>query len=890
MSLAIGTRLGVYEVREPIGAGGMGEVCRATDTKLGRDVALKVLPEALRRDEERLLRFEREARVLASLNHPGIATLHGLERSEDITFLVMELVPGETLQERLMRGPLLIEEAMDLFVQIAEALEAAHAAGVVHRDLKPANVKITPAGRIKILDFGLAKAFAAEEPSTDLSHSPTLTRDATRAGVILGTAPYMSPEQAKGRKADKRADIWAFGCVLFEALSGKRVFEGESVADVLANVIHKDPPWEALPAETPWRVRDVLRRCLAKNADLRFHDIADARLELEDDSAPAPSPSLLPTPRSRVPPWLVGALGALSGLVLGLGVTFFRETEAPPSPVQRFAIAPPSSEGPLRLVNPTISRDGRRIVYVGVLGDRRRLYLRELDQLESRAIEGTDGAHSPFFSPDGLWIGFLADGKMKKVSVLGGAPIDLCNAYAEGPGGAWTLDDTIWFSGNWNSGFLEVSSEGGEPVAVTSPDRERREVGHWWPDFLPDGTHALFTVFMDDGSHRIAVIDLGTGRWTHLFPGMQGRYEPSGHVVFFRSGIYQSVPFDSSRSEVQGGAVPVLDGTRGISPLGSVETFFDVSEAGLVVSVPGGAEYPRAVLTWLSLDGDVEPLPFGAAAIGNFDLDPSGHRAAVTRNDGGVESLWIYDFTSGTEEKITRESNDFRAHWMPDGARIVFTSSRRGQYDIFVKPADALGEEELLVGRDVDESAEALSPDGRWLALAEYLVETGEDIAVLDLKAVPVNLANPQGVEPVLTVRTAVTDSDASFSRDSAWLAFRSLASGRSEIYVERLPDGAGRVRVSTNGGDEPAWSPTRDELYYVSGDTVMAVAYRVVGGEFRPDAPRILVKLPERASVDGTFELSPDGERFLLLVETGEDPSPTELHVTANWTRTLGR
>jgi len=884
MALEVGTKLGTYVIQAAIGAGGMGEVYRAQDTKLGREVAIKVLHEALRRDAERLARFEREARVLASLNHPGIATLYGLEAEGSITYLVMELVHGETLQERLARGRLTIEEAADIFEQIAEALEAAHAAGVVHRDLKPANIKITPEGRVKILDFGLAKAFALDddEPVTDLSSSPTRTRGATAVGVIMGTASYMSPEQARGKKADKRADIWAFGCVLFEAISGNKAFDGESVTDVLANVIHKDVPWAVLPAETPWRVGYVLRRCLAKDPGQRFHDMADARIELLGDERPPGLDTETPASKSR----LVILTGGLFGLVIALSValaTFaLREEESPPGDLQAFVITPPTSEPPLLLETPMISPDGRRIVYIGVREDDRRLYLRELGELGSRILAGTEGAHSPFFSPDGLWVGFFAGGKIKKVSIPGGAPIDICDVYAEGPGGSWTANDTIWFSGNWISGFFEVLADGGEPVPVTTPDRERGEIGHWWPDFLPVGKSALFTVFTDEGSHRIAALDLDTGTWKHLFPGMQARYVPSGHIVYYASGIYQVVAFDPSRIEYRGSAVPVLDGTRGIGPADSVDRYFDVSDTGIVVSVPGGAIFPRSVLTWLELDGGVETVPFDSAAIGSLRLDRIGTRVALTRIDGGIQNIWIYDLERGTEEKITLESTNFDPQWTPDGRRIVFTTARRGAFDILVKPTDVLATEEPLVTRDdVDESSEALSPDGRWLAIAEFAIGTGADIAILDLR---------DGSEPVPAAKTPFQEDSPYFSRDSEWLAYRSYASGGPEIYVQRVADRAGRVRVSSNGGSTPRWSPIDDELYYVAGDTIMALGYRVVGAEFRAETPRALVKLPEGHSTENKLDVSPDGKRFLLAVETGEDPSPTELHVKTNWFEELKR
>ena len=734
----------------------------------------------------------------------------------------MELVHGETLQERVTRGPLALEEAVDIFEQIAEALEAAHAAGVVHRDLKPANIKITPEGRVKILDFGLAKAFATEDdaPVSDLSSSPTLTRGATAVGVIMGTASYMSPEQARGKKVDKRADIWAFGCVLFEAISGKKAFGGESVTDVLANVIHKDVPWEVVPDGTPWRVGYVLRRCLAKDPGQRFHDMADARIELLSDERPPAPDTQTTASKSR----LVILTGSLFGLVIALSVALatlaLREEESPAGDLQAFVITPPETEPPLRLENPVISPDGRRIVYIGVRENDRRLYLRELDELGSRPLAGTEGAQMPFFSPDGLWAAFFAGGKIKKISVLGGAPIDICDAFA-GPGGSWAPDDTIWFSGHWQSGFSTVSAAGGDPVSVTSPDPERGEAGHWWPDFLPDGKTALFTVSTDEGSHHIAALDLDTGTWEHLFPGMRAHYASSEHIVYYASGIYKVVAFDPFLGEARGSAVPVLESTRGLSPTGGPTHYFDVSDTGVVVTVPGGAQYPRSVLTWLALDGSVETVPFDSGAFGSFRLDHGGTRVALHRIDIGVENVWIYDLAGGTEEKLTRESNTFDPQWMPDGRHIVFGSNRRGTFSILVKPADALAAEEPLLTRNTSETPAALSPDGRWLAIEQYTVATGQDIAMLNLQ---------DDTEPIPAANTPFGEDSSHFSRDSAWLAYRSYASGRSEIYVQRVADATGRVKVSSNGGATPRWSPIDDELYYVAEDTIMALGYRVVG------------------------------------------------------------
>lgn len=878
MALAQGTRLGHYAVAESIGVGGMGEVYRATDTKLGRDVAIKVLPEELRRDEERLARLEREARALAALNHPNIGTLYGLESEDDVTYLVMELVPGDTLERRLRRGPLVIDDALEIFEQIADALEAAHAAGIVHRDLKPANIKITPEGRVKVLDFGLAKAFAGEDPVSDLSSSPTRLRqgyggagetDATAAGVIMGTASYMSPEQAKGKSVDKRADVWAFGCVIFEALAGRKAFDGESVTDVLANVIHKDPRWEALPAETPWRVRDVVRRCLTKDPKRRFHDVADARIELTDERAPAVAP---PGKSRRGLLAAVGVVAALGGAAIGW--LFSDRSPAPPVDVQRFVISPPRREPPMELSTPAISDDGRRVAYIGTHENERRLYLRELDELDSRVIDGTEGAHSPSFSPDGTWVGFLSGDKLRKVSVLGGAPVDLCDAWSGGPGAAWRNDETIWFSPNWISGFHEVSADGGAPRAVTTPDRERGEVGHWWPDFLPDGKTALFSIFTDDGMDTVALLDLASGTWRHLFPGMYPRYT-SGYIVYFWAGIYQAVAFDVEELELRGTSVPVLENTRGLAPTGHVNRFLDASDTGTVVTIPGGAFEPRSILVWLARDGSVASLPFGSAAIARGRLDSGGTRVALSRLDGGIQNIWIYDLEQSMEERLTRDFHRFQPQWTPDGRSVVFTNARRGEYDVFFQTVDGVDPEAPVLARDgVDESAEAISPDGRWLAIMAHTVEMGTDLFVF-------NLEKPTDPIPIGT--SPFDEREAAFSRDSDWVAFSSNTSGRFEVYVQRVDDDSARVRVSSGGGSKPIWSPVEDELYYVSGGTVMAVRYNV-GGEFRAASPRALVELPENHRADRIFEISPDGERFLVLVDSGEDPPPTELHVTTNW------
>ena len=804
------------------------------------------------------------------------------------TFLVMELVPGETLADRFARVPIRSEEALPLFQQIAEALEAAHAAGVIHRDLKPANIKVTPEGKTKVLDFGLAKAFADDNPATDLSHSPTLTRDATRAGVIMGTASYMSPEQARGKTVDKRTDIWAFGCVLFEALAGRKAFDGDSVTDVLANVIHKEAPWDALPAATPWRVQDVLRRCLSKDAGLRLHDIADARIELGEDTTPPETGEPAPSSRRGL------LVGGLVGLVIGLGLTiaFWSPESTVTGQPQRFVITPPREDPPLELSDPIISLDGDTVVYLGENDAGRRLYLREIGELDSRPLPGTEGAMSPFFSPDGLWVGFFAGDKLKRVSVRGGAPIEICEAYIGGPGGEWAPDGTIWFSPNWISGLVKVPAEGGEPTEVTTPDGEREEVGHWWPEFLPDGRTVLFTIWTNEGSlskSRSAALDTESGAWRHLFQGAQARYAASGDIVYYTSGIYQVAPFDLSRLEVTGPAVPVLENTKTPGVTGSVGRYYAVSDAGALVTIPGRAYYRRSALAWLGRDGKVERLPFDSAAIREFRISPEGRRVAVARLDEGSLDIWIYDLERGTQEKLPRESNAFSPLWSPDGSRLIFSSSRRGLFDVVSKPIDVFGTEETILGSDKDEGAAALSRDGRWLAFIDYAVETGEDIWLAELGTTS---------SPIPAIKTPFDDSNPSFSRDGVWLAYDSPVSGRSEVYAQPVLGGGARVRISPDGGNNPLWSPTASELFYVLGDTLMVVSYRLDGGKLLAESPRPLVDMPRQhlTSIETVgqgvvgYDISPDGERFLIMIDTGEDPSPTEIRITLNWFEELKR
>ena len=648
MSLETGTKLGVHEIVEPIGAGGMGEVYRARDTKLERDVAIKVLPEALSRDEERLARFAREAKLLAQLNHPNVATLYGFEDG----YLVMELVEGETLAERIARGSIPVEDALPLFVGIADGLEAAHEKDIIHRDLKPANIKIGPDGKPKILDFGLAKAFSpVHDISAETSQSPTLTKG-TALGAIMGTASYMSPEQAKGKPVDKRTDIWAFGCCLYEALAGKKAFDGETATDAIAAVVKSEPDWSALPSEISSRLGELIKRCLRKDSRRRVHDIADARLELEESGFDN-SVVLRPPPGSKWPAMVaIGVAGILVGLVAAFLFNGPHDRSAS-SATLRFTIdAAPSLD---RLASPAISPDGKRVVYVGYEGEASRLFLRELDRLVATPLAGTEGAISPFFSPDGLWVGYFAGDEIQKVSVLGGESITVCKASANSPGARWGADGTIVFSPDWSSGLMRVAASGGEPEVLTTMDSQAGEAGHWWPEFLPYSRTVLFTVWTGGGLNEaaIAAVNLETGEHRTLFEGARARYVSSGNVVFYRAGRYQAMAFDPSRLESTSEPRPVLANTRREHPHGDSEQVFDFSMGGTLISIPG-EDYPdRSSLVWIHRDGTRERLPFDEAAFTSARVSPDGARIAATKLVAGSFNIWIYDLERGLEERLT---------------------------------------------------------------------------------------------------------------------------------------------------------------------------------------------------------------------------------------------
>ncbi len=710
MALADGTRLGPYEILSPIGAGGMGEVYRGKDTKLGREVAIKVLPEAFSRNRERLARFQREARLLASLNHPNIAAIHELAESDGKPFLVMEFVEGETLQERLKTGALEVEEGLEVCHQVAAGLEAAHEKGVIHRDLKPATVMITSEGNVKVLDFGLAKVFAGEVSESEEAHSPTITQGQTREGVILGTASYMSPEQARGRSVDKRTDIWSFGCLLYEVLAGRRAYEGPTVSDNIAQILVGAPDWDALPAKLHPRIVELLRRCLQKESTKRRRDIGDVRLEVEEVLA---DPSgVLQAPMSDVTSmsWRRGILvGLAASLVLAAltGIIVWYLKPEAPRRLARFPIST-SESAPLAMrswPDVAISPNGRHIVYVARVEGGMQLYLRAVDQLEAIPIRGTKGGfvRSPFFSPDGSEIGFYAAG-LKKVPIRGGEPVTLSTFIGIGP--CWGADGSVILG--TAAGLFRIAAAGAEPEALTTSDSEKGEIWHSSPDLLPDGKAVLFTITKGQ-ELQIAVLDLETREHKELgISGNSAHYSPTGHIVYGREGALWAVPFDLGRLAVTGEPVLVLEEV--------ITTNFSLSNEGSLIYVPRSTQRALGTMVWVDRNGKEDPLGTDPRLYFSPRISPDGNRVAVSTSVQDNADVWIRDLEHDIESRLTRDpSRDLQPIWTPDGQRVVFASDREAAFaNLYVKLADGTGEVERLQKSTASTWPNSWSHDGSW--------------------------------------------------------------------------------------------------------------------------------------------------------------------------------
>jgi Tol biopolymer transport system component len=869
MPLAAGTKLGTYEVRSAIGAGGMGEVYQAHDTKLGRDVAIKVLPEAFAHDPERLARFQREAKMLAALNHPNIATIYGIEQSGGTSYLVMELVSGETLQERVKRdGVVPIEEALAIAKQIAEALEAAHEKGIIHRDLKPANVKVTPEGKVKVLDFGLAKAFEGDTSTEDMGNSPTLSMAATMQGVILGTAAYMSPEQAKAKAVDKRTDIWAFGAVLFELLTGKAAFHGEDVTDILAAVVMKEPAFDALPRNTPASVRVLLQRCLRKDKRQRLADATGLRIEIEDAIA-APKDSgaqqAAPVSTSKLT-WAVSAVAAALAIIAVAALFgWWRSARPVEHPLARLDVdlGPDVSLGSPLGTDTIISPDGTRLVYVS----QGRLFTRRLDQLNATGLEGTQGAYAPFFSPDGQWVAFFTTGKLQKISVEGGSAITLCNA-AYGRGGSWGEDGNIIAMLGINGGLSRIPSAGGPPTPVTN--LQSGEATHRWPQILPGGKAVLFTASTSgvgfDGAN-IEVMSLADHRMKMLVRGGTfGRYLPSGHLIYMNRGTLFAVPFDVDRLEVRGTPSPVLDQVGFNAGQGSAQ--LDFSQNGTLIYRSGGAGGTLLTVAWLDGSGKGQPLLAKPGIYVNPSLSPDGQRLAVDVAEGSGTDMWVYDWQRDTMMRLTF-TGSARPVWSPDGRYIAFQAPGEG---LSVIRSDGSGKPQPLTQSNNFQVPWSFAPDGKRLAFFELSSGTGYDLWTVPLES---DSAGLRAGKPEVFLQTPATELAPSFSPDGRWMAYYSNESGTFQVYVRAFPDNGGKWQISNSGGWLPMWSRNGRELFFETLDRhIMVAAFSVKGDSFVADKPRTwsekqLGDAAGRKNVD----LAPDGKRIVALmpVETAE-------------------
>jgi serine/threonine-protein kinase len=879
-SLEPGTSVGPYQIDQLLGVGGMGEVYRARDSKLGRDVAIKVLPSHLTSDPDRLLRFEREARLLASLNDPHIGTIYSVEEFDGRRALVMELVEGEDLEQRIARGPIPLLEALPVAKQIAEALEAAHEQGIIHRDLKPANVKVRADGVVKVLDFGVAKVLdPTSSTSRDLVNSRTPSVHATDAGNILGTAAYMSPEQARGKVADKRTDVWAFGVVLCEVLTGQPLFTGKTAAETLAQVIGQEPDVAALPAATPAAIRALISRCLTKDPRHRLQAIGEARIAIErtiaQSEAPASferaNPTAASTPRwvwHRALPW---ALVAVAFACAALAFWRSGRTAAPPAALRlsvELGVDALLVNGPVDAL--TLSPDGSSIAFVARKDARgsAQLYVRQVNQLEATPLRGTDDASSPFFSPDGLWVAFFSRGMLKKISIAGGAAIVVCDA-PNGRGGAWGEDGTIVFSPDSQPGvkLRRVSSAGGmsEPL-TSSSDHE-----HWqrWPQLLPGAKAVLYTgdgTSGDANDANIVLQPLPSGARKVVQRGAyHGRYLSSGHLISIQNGSLVAARFDLDRAEVTSDSVTAAVGVASNAGTGAAQ--FAVSSGGTLVYLQGESPGGAGPIHWLHPDGKTTPLRGTPANWFNLAFSPKGGQLAIQINTEGQNDIWTYDWT---RDKLTRATTEGGANtepaWTPDGSRLAFASgsSDTSALNLYWKRSDGTGDTSRLTHSENRQLARSWHPSGRFLALEEQTSPTNWDLMVLPMH--PGDGLEWKPGKPTVFLNSPAVERMPMFSPDGRWLAYNSDESGRQEVYVRPFPGPGGKWKISTDGGTFGTWSRTKPEILYGLDGQIMVVPYAADGGSFRAEPPKPISDV--RYTVRGLtrmFDLHPDGKRIAL-------------------------
>jgi serine/threonine-protein kinase len=903
----IDRNLAHFRVTDKLGEGGMGTVYRARDTKLGRDVALKLLPEAFANDAARMARFAREAQMLASLNHPNVAGIHSVEEAPHpesgppVHFLVMELVEGETLQERIERGRLSFDEALRITLQIATGLEEAHERGIIHRDLKPANVKLTPDKQVKILDFGLAKAFDPDAGSdsippaaTSLSLSPTMTRMETQAGMLLGTAAYMSPEQARGEAVDRRADIWALGVVLMEMLTGEVMHRGKTVSDTLASVLARDPAWNELPADTPRVVRTLLERCLEKEARNRLRDVGEARIAIErflespeDETLDAPSAGIAePGPAwKRVAPWAVAVLMALALIVTF--VVLRPEPPAPEPPTRLNLVLPPDLSlfggfGASVVRSPT----EQRLAYTMFHGTRNEIRVRALDQWEGTLLaegSGQDRPYQPFFSPDGKWIGFVTPVELRKVPVGGGTPIKLCDVD-RARGVSWGPDGTIVFSPSPRGALMQVPDKGGEPQPFTELDEAADEQTHRWPQWLPGGQAVLFTSHTQLGGFEHATVEVfipasGERRVVHQ-GGSFGRYvelgDGKGVVVYANGDSLFGIPYDVQGLKATGSSVPLVQGVTVSQPEGSSQ--YDIAADGSLVYGSGNSRSLGNTVVWIDRDGEATPLWDEMQFTRSPRISPDGTRVAFDVLTEGEWDIWVYDVERGVPTRLTfQEGNDRYAAWSPDGAYVYYSSIVDGKSQVFRKLADGSGKPESVYVAETDAAPLDISPDGRSLAFAVLSGGDNLDVALLPLD---------EDAEPRILVNSEFPEFMARFSPNGRWVAYVSLESGAPGVYVIPV-EGGGKWQISADGAYAPLWSADGRELFFRRGNATFVVDVETEGPRFRAGRARELWSATlTDTDFDPPLDVTRDGRRFVAFKSAQETSPDTHEHlnVVLNW------
>jgi Tol biopolymer transport system component len=914
----IGTSLAQFEITAKLGEGGMGEVWRAEDKKLGRQVALKILPSDVAGDSDRMARFEREAKVLASLNHSGIAHLYGLESvngakdgvlspeaaasgtdgdtgAGHTTFLVMELVEGEDLSARIERGAVPADEAVRIALQIAEALETAHEQGIVHRDLKPANIKLRTDGTVKVLDFGLAKAWDTEDRNGSLSMSPTLTQHATAAGVILGTAAYMSPEQAAGVAADRRADIWAFGVVLWEMLTGHKLFEGETVSHVLASVLKDEIDVAELPDGTPPRVHDLLERCLRKKPRERLQAIGDARIVLEEEladpggggtvaSTKVDAVEAAPPHRAGKMPWALAALGGAAAVALAVWIVL---QPAPEAPVVRFTVDPPEGSAfdvePIRPGPVTVSPDGTKLVFAAVDAEGTdRLWIRTIDEIEARPLTGTENAQYPFWAPDSRHIGFFDGASLKRVDSSGGLPLTLCEA-PNGKGGSWGPDGTIVFAPDSDTPIHAVSQAGGESEPVTIFNEDRGDDSHRHPWFLPDGRKFLYLARFPEGSESGQAIMVGS---LDGDPAVEIGRSPasaayaSGHLLYMRESTLMARPFEPSSLEFDGEAVPVVEQVA-LLATGTARAVFSPSETGTLVTQSGVAQ-AGGVLRWRDRSGELIAEVGEPGILYAVELSPDGTLAVVVvgNPESGNGDLWILELERGLLTRFTSDEGDeFAPLWSPDGSEIVYTWATGGTFRLVRKAVESSGAGDVLLEAEGNRLVRGWGPDQQSLLLTARRKETGWDQLILELDGEP---------KTEDLVVTEFSEGAGRLSNDGRWLVYQSDASGRFEVYVQPYPGPGRTLRASTAGGLWPRWNADGTEIYYLSlTGAVMAVPVRSSGSGLTL-APAVELFSGPSVEDSGQYDVTADG-RF-LVIESFAEQEPEPVTVLMNWPAVLDR